>query len=86
LQVGLVQIIPQLEGTACTSLAYMGSGASILWLMDIGMNVLSTTQGLGHHWLGSFQALADAMTTMGIGTVHKFLRYICSLMTYYCNH
>jgi hypothetical protein len=55
LQVGLVQIIRQLEGTACTSLCSLRGGASILWLMDLGINTLLTTQGLGHHWLGSFQ-------------------------------
>jgi hypothetical protein len=51
----LVQVIRQLEGIACTLLGSPGSGRSILWLMDLVINTFLTTQGLGHHWLGSFQ-------------------------------
>lgn len=76
LPVALVQIIRQFEGTACTSLGTLGSGASILWLMGLIMNSLSTTQGeqrITDLRFGSFQAFADAVQ-WGIITVQKFSR------------
>ena len=65
LLVALVQIIRQFEGTACTLLGALGSATSIVWLMDLGINTLPTTQGeqewrITYHWLGCFHALADA--------------------------
>ncbi|XBI22245.1 hypothetical protein VPH35_063281 [Triticum aestivum] len=70
LPVALVQIIRQFEGTACTSLGALGSGASILWLMGLIMNSLSTTQGelrIMDLRFGSFQAFADAVSTSSQG-------------------
>uniref|UniRef100_N1R234 KIB1-4 beta-propeller domain-containing protein n=1 Tax=Aegilops tauschii TaxID=37682 RepID=N1R234_AEGTA len=64
-------IIRQFEGTACTSLGALGSGASILWLMGLIMNSLSTTQGelrIMDLRFGSFQAFADAVSTSSQGT------------------
>jgi hypothetical protein len=80
LPVALVQIIRQFGGTACTSLGTLGSGASILWLMGLIMNSLSTTQGeqrIMDLRFGSFQAFADAVQ-WGIMAVQKLSRYICS--------
>lgn len=74
LPVALVRIIPQFKGTACTSLGTLESGASILWLMDLIMNSLSTTQGeqrIMDLRFGSCQAFADAVQ-WGIITVQRF--------------
>lgn len=81
LPVALVQIIRQFEGTACTSLGTLGSGTSILWLMDLIMNSSSTAQGqqsIVDLRFGSFQAFADAVQ-WGIITVQKFSRREISL-------
>ena len=66
LLVALVQIIREFEGTACTLLEALGTGVSILWLIDLCMKLLPTTQGnlyrrILYHWLGSFQAFIDAV-------------------------